>query len=1519
MGGFIFDLQRFDNLNLIEGTAGNDNMRGAGDSLVISAGKGNDTINYIGDNNTLDGGTGNDYIEVNGDNLSITGGAGNDSIELRGNNNTIIGSAGNDSISTGWESESPSLVYVYGGGNDTISPFFDDYQFIIIEGYTWTTNVVQDDNGNDIIIVTVLNGSETVGTITIQNFVVRNGIENFDKYILPSKDALAEFNFIYNDEDGKNLTGTDGNNRIANIIANNLSITSGAGNDTILSNDGKKVSIDAGDGDNYIRTTGDNVTVTAGAGNDSVELGGDANVYVYGGGNDTVNLGSWYKFIVLGDVSVRASIQADDETTLLRLSNGNTLTLINFTEGISHSILSSLSEVPKINVIHNDQNDSVVNINGEKDAVNFFINGDNNVTINGSQFNDHIGSHVGHENIIINGGKGNDTLENWGGNFVEINTGDGNNEVWVMSGGPDEGHHVTVNAQDGDDILHVGGPYLLLNAGNGNNDIWNGGPSSTVNAGDGNDSIWNMEGGLYATINAGAGNDDINNQGANSILDAGAGNDTITNTGASSTINAGDGADVIVNGSYPDGLNVVIDAGNDNDYITNYGSKVSINGGSGNDSIDNIRWYNGAGYDALKNVTINAGKGDDSIRNEGDNILFQYRAGDGNDIIEGFNSTSTLAISGAKYSTAKSDSDIIVTVGEGNITLGGAANLDKLNIIGSSLKSDDSNESVNGGDDSVESATLAVTDKTKSPVTVSSAVKVINASKRTKAVNITGNDNANSILGGKGADTLNGGKGNDTLTGGKGNDIFVYSAGNDVITDYANGDKIKIGKGKISKSTVSGNDVVFTVGKNTLTVKDSKGKSLAMIDSAGKESATIIGGSTTLTVNDKTKSPVTVGSAIKVINASKCTKAVKITGNALDNTISGGSKDDSIYGGKGNDSIVGNAGNDYLSGDAGDDLLNGGKGNDTFVGGAGNDTLTGGAGKDIFQYSGGNDVITDYASEDKIQISGKTNLTINGNDIIFTVGKDSITVKDGKGKNIYYSANGIEQIYTKSDVSLKGSTIKLLKNYFEDDFKVSDYSDAIQTIDASAVVHDISITANKLANKIIGSAENDTLIGGKSNDTLTGGKGSDVFVYDNGDGNDIITDYTEEDMLKIASGTISKIITSGKNVIFTVGKGKISVTGGANKVIHYEDAKGVEHFYPVNFNTAGTGATLLSAYSKDNFNVSDYGDYAGTLKTIDASAVVHDVKITSNKLMNSIIGGDGNDTLIGGKGNDTLTGSDGADVFVYANGDGNDIITDYTSDDRIKITSGTAAVEKKGKDVIFTVGSGKITVKGAADKVVTYLDAKGNKNYYPKPTSDSIIINGTTVTVLEEYKSDTFDVVGNVKNGGNKIKNIDASPVSHNLKIVGNAQANVILGGFGDDTITGGKNNDTLQGGDGADTFVYAKGDGNDVIVDYTSDDTIKITKGAVKVATKGSDVVFTVGSGKITVKDAASKTVTYIADGKKKTYGSSASLIEDDNNYELTPNLSSIVQSKSVDCSFLNVSTKLTKDNNFIAYSGKK
>lgn len=93
----------------------------------------------------------------------------------------------------------------------------------------------------------------------------------------------------------------------------------------------------------------------------------------------------------------------------------------------------------------------------------------------------------------------------------------------------------------------------------------------------------------------------------------------------------------------------------------------------------------------------------------------------------------------------------------------------------------------------------------------------------------------------------------------------------------------------------------------------------------------------------------------------------------------------------------------------------------------------------------------------------------------------------------------------------------------------------------------------------------------------------------------------------------------------------------------------------------------------------------------------------------------------------------------------------------------------------------------------------------------------------------------------------------NNAAIAGSKSEDSITVAGSNLTITGGKGNDYLSNDGSANTFVYASGDGNDVIANFTEEDKIKISKVTVKsVKTENSDVVITVGKGTITLEDAA-------------------------------------------------------------------
>ncbi|MBR1647482.1 MAG: calcium-binding protein, partial [Selenomonadaceae bacterium] len=473
-----------------------------------------------------------------------------------------------------------------------------------------------------------------------------------------------------------------------------------------------------------------------------------------------------------------------------------------------------------------------------------------------------------------------------------------------------------------------------------------------------------------------------------------------------------------------------ISAGTGADSIFANVGNDTINGGAGKDIL-----YGEAGNDVIKgddgDDSLNGGDGNDTLTGGDGKDVFIFGTNSGNDVITDYTAgqDKIKLLDGSVTSASVSGSDVVLQLGASDtITIKGGKG-QKITVIDGDGKETTKTYGGGGGDTIDSDKTLKVT---KTSVTLDSAYANADASSMKKAVKITGNDAANSIVGGSKADSLYGGKGadtlqgkggndklfgdggndflwgesgNDTLTGGDGNDVFIYSAGKDVIADYATGDKISLGAA-ISKSSVKGSDVIFTIGSGSLTVKNGKGKSLSMIDSTGKEFTYGEDPDVVRTLK-VTKTAVTLDSAYANANASAMTKAVKITGNDAANSIVGGSKNDSLYGGTGNDTLLGKAGNDKIYGQAGDDVLYGGAGNDSLWGGdgndtlwgeAGNDTLFGGDGNDVFIYGAGKDVISGFDTGDMLQITEAFTGTYNKSSktISIKVGStaSAITIKD---------------------------------------------------------------------------------------------------------------------------------------------------------------------------------------------------------------------------------------------------------------------------------------------------------------------------------------------------------------------------------------------------------------------------------------------------------------------------------------------------------------------------------------------
>ena len=629
--------------------------------------------------------------------------------------------------------------------------------------------------------------------------------------------------------------------------------------------------------------------------------------------------------------------------------------------------------------------------------------------------------------------------------------------------------------------------------------------------------------------------------------------------------------------------------------------------------------------------------------------------------------------------------------------------------------------------------------------------------------------------------------------------------------------------------------------------------------------------STTLVLTDDDPDATVAPDKYVVINAATRMNAIDITGNANDNIIYGSTKGDTLRGEDGKDFISGGYGNDYLVGGTGNDTLNGGKGYNT---------LTGGDGEDIFFYDGGYDVVTDYevgvdAIKDTLGVMQSWNAI--GNDLILSWdGYGKLTVQGGAGKyvtaidernapdSLYAGADGAKYIGSSSGdaVTITGSRSTIWGNDGDDD-----------------------ITAD--------------------NSTIWGGRGNDVFIFKGG--NMLIKDYEEADRLQIDSGSFISTVTRGNDIVLNVSggwrsSGSITLEGAASVVrknggnINRITEDGALIVSSTENNHELTGSSLADELFAQGENSSVYGGdgddditVAGYHNVVKPGKGNDKVKLggEQNRLHYAL--GDGDDEVYNFSESDIIQITKG---FFTTRRDGNNVIVEVGSNlafssDAISDEFLTTAVndEESGTITLVDVGDMKINILGenASAETATLNGTTGNDNIRNYDSNaivnagdgnDSITNSGSNVTIngnggndyilAEQVGDEKLSVDGGA--GNDSIKNSASNSVllgsAGNDSIVNNLGNNTsINAGSGDDyianlwnsgsTIVGGKGNDEIYLNDSGSLIKYFAGDGNDVIVGMSADDSLQVSTDYTKTVT-GDDVIIGIGNNSITFKGAA-------------------------------------------------------------------
>ncbi len=1438
----------------LDGGAGNDSIHNWNDLVSIAGGEGADSIhnsNYYSKGNsvTIDGGAGNDSIINFAGNVTMTGGEDDDTIYSYGGYSSIIdGGTGNDKILNGWITDSSlegtNATLIGGAGDDTIN---NDSDSVSINAGTGNDLISLSSNAdNNVLVFTAGDGNNTVigfnetDTLKIDNDgkgVYSTQISGDDMVV-----NIADNNGAVTLQGAATLEAVNIEGTLSNVIVNRNSNTTVRGTSYILKpdaiyNHGHDVTIQALGGDDQIlnygvalsdtsNSAGSNVSINAGNGNDSVSNHGRYAAIDGGAGNDSIFNSSWGINSTLNGGAGNDSIHNDASEVKINAGAGND------------------------NVYNHNGSNTLIDLGDGDDSV---YNRDNHSTILGGEGNDTFNNNYYSDNVLIDGGAGDDYfIYNWGRDSTLLG-GDGNDTMGTYKNGYSGGKltyslggaNSKMDGGTGDDFIETNAEYVSMSGGAGADTIRTWGISGTILGGDGDDSIINARNSSLKGYN---------------FIDGGAGNDFIS-------------SEVFI-GDY-----TTIDGGADNDTIETRGSWASISGGAGNDSI--------LSTGSSMEVTINPGGGNDtvtfaSVRSQ----LIEYATGDGNDLIQGFNSLTTLQIDGGTgtYSQTVSGSDVIVTVGDGKITLSGAASLDAINISG--FKVDDKLITLSEGDDNYFTRSSTLSGAT------------INA--------LGGND---SVYNGV-AESLyvDMGAGNDTISNANGRSNATLFGGDDDDTISNTGGGASINGG-------NGNDSIYNGGSNS-----------TMHGGSGKDSIENRIGNALIYGEDGDD---------RIINTS--TNVTIYGGNGADSIENhSASNGATIHGDADNDTIKNNGSNALIFGDAGNDFISLGSysQNATIEGGAGNDTVKLSGGNNLVNYTAGagNDSVVDFSATDTLSISGGTysKETVN-NDVVLTVGEGKITLT---------GAASLDALNIDGSLIGGGENInntvsnKLITGTAYDDTIAN--SGANVTINARAGNDSISLGSGATNNLLVFKADDgsDTVSGFKANSTVSIA-GTAAYTKDSLD-NDVIIS-----MVSGGSITLSDAASLSANV--NIKGGKLSLRGGIN-LSNYSTNN------PINGTTANDtlrnyagGTTILGKDGNDYIYNSTNADYKINdgfgYVTIDGGAgndtiFSYDPNVSISgganadliSLRSSNFGGV---TINAGTGNDTIYGNGNSYgvLYQYGKGDGNDLIVNFGSNDTLSISGGsyTREIDAANNVLISVEGSGVITLRGAGDKTVYIYPPDGETGKYINNTNDGTLLSGSSsadtiknygdkVTIAAWSGNDTIynncgdDTSINAGYGDDSVygnnNRVTVTAGAGNDTITGNHYRSKLGGDAGDDlisittywynTLLGGDGNDTIianggghsadggagadlislggdaltvRGGTGNDTiygntatshlYGYDKGDGDDIIYNYGSNDSITISGSTWSTSTSGENVIVNItDSGNITLAGANGKTL---------------------------------------------------------------
>ncbi|KIC08960.1 hypothetical protein RA19_16785 [Leisingera sp. ANG-M1] len=762
-------------------------------------------------------------------------------------------------------------------------------------------------------------------------------------------------------------------------------------------------------------------------------------------------------------------------------------------------------------------------------------------------------------------------------------------------------------------------------------------------------------------LNGGEGNDDLRGNRGADTLDGGAGDDELRGGRGSDQLGGGSGNDLLLGG-----------AGND-----------ILSGGGGRDTIDG-----GAGIDTNSFANINQGAADASIAgvtvvlNADGSGTASYNGGGGNGpLIE-------EEFTGIENITGSSNNDDIralgaapnaIDGGDGDDFIAGGGGTDFL----TGGEGTDTNSFINIGAEVV--ADLGSGSASYQPNETTTVFENFSGFE-----NLDGSANNDQLFGDGSANTLTGNEGNDLLVGRGGNDVLEGGAGNDILRGGGGADTTDGGEG---------------------------------IDTADFQD---------------------IGAAV-IADLNTGTAVYQGPNGAVADTL------------RSIENLTGSSNDDILVGDAGDNLLAGGAGADTINGGAGNDVIRGdaiGDGEAItvtvtntldeggtfltpvwFGFHDGEnfDLWTDgeaasgglerIAEDGSVEgIAAEFNRQVAGGGVDATlIGANGAPGPIDPGETASFTLNvnadqvgrgfftWATMIIPSNDAFLASPDDALQDFIFDADGNFagplvierfgSDVLDAgteVNTEEGAAFLNQTARDQGTAENGVVRQHEGFNGSEGLPDGTpvnILGGTTAAGTIVDPVEG-DFTRNGGEEQLLRIVVD-----LAEGGNDVLSGGDGNDLIDGGrGNDLLRGQRGSDTLEGGDGNDLLLGGGGRDLAEGGAGN----DRLDGGRGSDTLDGGA--------GNDRLD---GGRGSDTLDGGTGNDRLEGGRGADTFVFNEGFGDDVITDFNAFARgetVDLTGGdfgfasfddlSGSISQDGSNAVIDLGSdGTITLLGvqAAD------------------------------------------------------------------------------------------------------------------------------------------------------------------------------------------------------------------------------